>query len=98
MDGVESSWASAAPGAIAPHASRTAAATGIIVVGQHFSDAMDYLVDVYIQSSQRETLAVTDRAYIINNGRIFRAGSPEALERDPEVKRVYLGETFSLRV
>jgi lipopolysaccharide export system ATP-binding protein len=46
----------------------------------------------------RETLVVTDRAYIINNGRIFRAGSPEALERDPEVKRIYLGETFSLRV
>jgi lipopolysaccharide export system ATP-binding protein len=44
----------------------------------------------------RETLAVTDRAYIINNGKIFRAGSPEALGRDPEVKRVYLGETFSL--
>ncbi|MCC7496838.1 MAG: LPS export ABC transporter ATP-binding protein [Bryobacterales bacterium] len=42
----------------------------------------------------RETLAVTDRAYIINNGRIFRAGSPEALRRDPEVKRIYLGETF----
>jgi lipopolysaccharide export system ATP-binding protein len=46
----------------------------------------------------RETLMVTDRAYIINNGRIFRAGSPEALERDPEVKRVYLGESFTLRV
>jgi len=42
----------------------------------------------------RETLAVTDRAYIINNGKIFRAGSPEALGRDPEVKRVYLGENF----
>jgi len=46
----------------------------------------------------RETLMVTERAYIINNGRIFRAGSPEALERDPEVKRIYLGETFTLRV
>ena len=46
----------------------------------------------------RETLAVTDRAYIINNGRIFRAGSPEALGQDPEVKRVYLGETFNLGV
>jgi len=45
-----------------------------------------------------ETLAVTDRAYIINNGRIFRAGSPEALARDPEVRRVYLGESFTLRV
>jgi lipopolysaccharide export system ATP-binding protein len=46
----------------------------------------------------RETLMVTDRAYIINNGRIFRAGSPEALGRDPEVKRVYLGESFTLSV
>jgi lipopolysaccharide export system ATP-binding protein len=44
----------------------------------------------------RETLAVTDRAYIINNGQIFRAGSPEALGRDPEVKRIYLGESFQL--
>ena len=43
----------------------------------------------------RETLAVTDRAYIINNGNIFRAGSPEALGRDPDVKRVYLGENFN---
>jgi lipopolysaccharide export system ATP-binding protein len=44
----------------------------------------------------RETLAVTDRAYIINNGRIFRAGTPDALGRDPDVRRVYLGESFSL--
>ncbi len=44
----------------------------------------------------RETLAVTDRAYIINNGKIFRAGTPEALGRDPEVKRIYLGESFQL--
>ncbi len=44
----------------------------------------------------RETLAVTDRAYIINNGKIFRAGNPEALGRDPEVRRVYLGESFTL--
>jgi len=42
----------------------------------------------------RETLAVTDRAYIITNGKIFRAGTPEALGRDPEVKRIYLGEAF----
>jgi lipopolysaccharide export system ATP-binding protein len=46
----------------------------------------------------RETLVVTDRAYIINNGRIFRGGRPEDLERDPEVKRIYLGESFTLRV
>ncbi|HME05472.1 MAG TPA: LPS export ABC transporter ATP-binding protein [Bryobacteraceae bacterium] len=38
----------------------------------------------------RETLAVTDRAYIINNGRIFKHGSPELLSNDPEVRRVYL--------
>jgi lipopolysaccharide export system ATP-binding protein len=43
----------------------------------------------------RETLAVTDRAYIINTGRIFRSGTPEELGRDPEVKRVYLGESFT---
>jgi len=46
----------------------------------------------------RETLAVTDRAYIINNGMIFRTGSPAALGRDPEVKRVYLGENFNFEL
>jgi lipopolysaccharide export system ATP-binding protein len=44
----------------------------------------------------RETLRVTDRAYIINNGAIFRSGTPEELGSDNEVKRVYLGEHFSL--
>ena len=44
----------------------------------------------------RETLSVTDRAYIINEGKIFRSGSPEQLGTDPEVRRVYLGESFSL--
>ncbi|HMD22404.1 MAG TPA: LPS export ABC transporter ATP-binding protein [Alloacidobacterium sp.] len=44
----------------------------------------------------RETLSVTDRAYIINEGRIFRHGTPEQLGSDPEVRRVYLGEGFSL--
>ena len=43
----------------------------------------------------RETLSVTDRAYIINAGKIFRAGSPDDLAQDSEVKRVYLGESFS---
>ena len=45
----------------------------------------------------RETLSVTDRAYIINEGRIFRDGTPEELGADPEVRRVYLGENFFLR-
>jgi lipopolysaccharide export system ATP-binding protein len=46
----------------------------------------------------RETLAVTDRAYIINDGAIFRSGTPDQLGRDREVKRVYLGEGFTLGV
>jgi lipopolysaccharide export system ATP-binding protein len=44
----------------------------------------------------RETLRVTDRAYIINNGRIFRAGTPGELSQDPEVRRVYLGDHFTI--
>jgi len=44
----------------------------------------------------RETLSVTDRAYIISQGKIFRSGTPEQLGTDPEVKRIYLGESFSL--
>src|SRR2546423_9415329 len=44
----------------------------------------------------RETLSVTDRAYIIDDGRIFRHGEPGELAVDPEVRRVYLGESFSL--
>src|ERR1700732_4078101 len=44
----------------------------------------------------RETLAVTDRAYIINNAKIFRAGTPAELSGDAEVRRIYLGEGFRL--
>jgi len=44
----------------------------------------------------RETLSVVDRAYIINQGKIFRTGTPGELGRDAEVKRVYLGEGFTL--
>jgi len=43
-----------------------------------------------------ETMSVTDRAYIITEGRIFRTGTPGELGRDPEVRRVYLGEGFRL--
>jgi len=43
-----------------------------------------------------ETLSVTDRAYIITDGRILRTGTPEQLANDPEVRRVYLGEKFTL--
>jgi lipopolysaccharide export system ATP-binding protein len=44
----------------------------------------------------RETLRITDRAYIIHEGRIFRKGTPDELARDAEVKKVYLGENFQL--
>ncbi len=44
----------------------------------------------------RDTLAITDRAYIINAGTIFRSGSPDDLSADAEVRRVYLGERFRL--
>jgi lipopolysaccharide export system ATP-binding protein len=44
----------------------------------------------------RETLGVTDRAYIMAEGRIFRAGDPQSLVNDTEVRRLYLGERFSL--
>jgi lipopolysaccharide export system ATP-binding protein len=44
----------------------------------------------------RETLRVTDRAYIISTGRMFRAGSPAELSQDAEVRRVYLGDHFEL--
>ena len=44
----------------------------------------------------RETLKITDRAYIIKEGEIFRQGAPESLSADAEVRRIYLGETFNL--
>jgi lipopolysaccharide export system ATP-binding protein len=44
----------------------------------------------------RETLSVTDRAYILKSGKIFRKGSPGELSGDPEVRRVYLGDHFRL--
>ena len=43
-----------------------------------------------------ETLSVADRAYIINEGKIFRAGTPRELGRDTEVRRIYLGDKFSM--
>ncbi|MBP6703035.1 MAG: LPS export ABC transporter ATP-binding protein [Vicinamibacteria bacterium] len=44
----------------------------------------------------RETLRITDRAYIIREGEVFRAGTPRALATDAEVRRVYLGDDFDL--
>src|SRR3954447_4273649 len=44
----------------------------------------------------RETLGVTDRAYIMAEGKIFRSGQPRELTDDPEVRRLYLGEKFRM--
>lgn len=44
----------------------------------------------------RETLSITDRAYIMTDGKILRSGSPKDLVDDADVRRLYLGERFSL--
>lgn len=44
-----------------------------------------------------ETLSITDRAYLLYDGKILQAGTPEDLANDPEVRRVYLGKNFVLR-
>lgn len=44
----------------------------------------------------RETLKITDRAYIIKDGKIFAAGPPQELADNPNVRRIYLGEDFRL--
>ncbi len=44
----------------------------------------------------RETLRITDRAYIVHDGVIFRSGTPDSLASDEEVRRIYLGTDFRL--
>jgi lipopolysaccharide export system ATP-binding protein len=44
----------------------------------------------------RETLKITDRAYIVHDGVIFKSGTPDSLAADEEVKRIYLGTDFRL--
>jgi len=44
----------------------------------------------------RETLKITDRAYIVHDGGIFRSGTPDALAGDEDVRRIYLGTDFRL--
>jgi lipopolysaccharide export system ATP-binding protein len=44
----------------------------------------------------RETLGICDRAYILNAGTVLAQGSPEAVLANPDVRRVYLGESFRL--
>jgi lipopolysaccharide export system ATP-binding protein len=44
----------------------------------------------------RETLRITDRAYIVHDGVIFKSGTPDSLAADEDVKRIYLGADFRL--
>jgi len=44
----------------------------------------------------RETLRITDRAYIVHDGAIFKSGTPDLLAADDEVRRIYLGTEFRL--
>jgi lipopolysaccharide export system ATP-binding protein len=44
----------------------------------------------------RETLRITDRAYIVHDGAIFKSGTPDSLTADDEVRRIYLGTEFRL--
>lgn len=44
----------------------------------------------------RETLSITDRAYLLHNGRILKSGTSDDLANDPEARRLYLGERFRL--
>jgi lipopolysaccharide export system ATP-binding protein len=44
----------------------------------------------------RETLRITDRAYIVHGGAIFKSGTPDSLAADEEVRRIYLGHEFRL--
>jgi len=44
----------------------------------------------------RETLQITDRAYIMSEGQILKLGTAEYLANDPEARKIYLGERFRL--
>lgn len=68
---------------------------------QDIQDVVVHLRDMGIgvlitDHNVRDTLKITDSAYIINAGEILRSGSPIDLSRDPEVRKIYLGEDFSL--
>jgi lipopolysaccharide export system ATP-binding protein len=46
----------------------------------------------------RETLEITDRAYIMHAGQLLRSGSPQELVENHEVKQIYLGDRFMLDI
>jgi lipopolysaccharide export system ATP-binding protein len=44
----------------------------------------------------RETLEIIDRAYILHDGKVLMEGNPQEIVANEDVRRVYLGEKFSL--
>jgi len=44
----------------------------------------------------RETLKITDRAYIIAHGKVISEGTPQEIVNDPTVRKIFLGEDFTL--
>ena len=65
-------------------------------------DQIRSLVEVYrigillTDHNIRETLQVTDRSYVIREGRVFAAGTPEVILANPDVRRYYIGERFDM--
>jgi len=60
-------------------------------------DLRDKNIGVLISDHNvRETLQICDRAYLVHDGRIILNGSPEEIVADPDARKVYLGEGFSL--
>ncbi|MGR9053120.1 MAG: LPS export ABC transporter ATP-binding protein [Gammaproteobacteria bacterium] len=51
---------------------------------------------VITEHNVRETLGICDRAYILNDGKVIAEGDAQAIVQNPEVRKVYLGENFSL--
>ena len=51
---------------------------------------------VITEHNVRETLGICDRAYILNDGKVIAEGDAQAIVHNPEVRKVYLGENFSL--
>jgi lipopolysaccharide export system ATP-binding protein len=69
----------------------------VLDLQQNIAHLQDRGIGVLITDHNvRETLKITDRAYILTEGVVFRSGTPEELASDEEVRRVYLGETFQL--
>ena len=69
----------------------------VIELQKIIADLSDFGIGIVITDHNvRETLSVTDRAFIMHNGSVFRSGGPLELEADAEVRRLYLGEHFDL--